>query len=133
MAKKSINRVALFIKAYIPILFWSSIIFFFSSQQKLAVSKDYTVSFLFFKSLHLIEYAILYGLWVRALHLYKMKSPYLAALILTFLYGLSDELHQQFVPTREGKIRDAFIDALGGIISWLLITHLKPLKKLVFS
>ena len=47
------------IKYWIPTILWMGIIFYFSSQQKLLVSDIYTVQFLFFKSLHVIEYAIL--------------------------------------------------------------------------
>ena len=41
------------------------------------------------------------------------KSAWAKAFIVAFLYAASDELHQTFVPTREGKPRDIAIDTIG--------------------
>jgi VanZ family protein len=92
------------------------LIFYFSSRQKIAVSESYLLSFLFFKSLHIVEYGVLFLLWRFAL--YKNKRSVKIAAIISILYGVSDEFHQTFVPTREGRIRDVFIDALGIFIFW---------------
>lgn len=96
------------------------------------------VSFMFFKTLHLIEYGILFLLTERALKLSLPRlgkkvrlgrmtwswRPAWLALIFVLLYGASDEFHQTLVPTREGHLRDVLIDGLGGWLAW----HL-PLRK----
>jgi len=41
------------------------------------------------------------------------------AIIISVLYAVSDEIHQLFVPTREGKIRDVLIDSLGILLSFV--------------
>ena len=108
-----------------------SFIFILSNKQKVAFTDNYPVSFTIFKSLHLIEYAILFLLWLRTFFLLGLKDPYYLALFLTFGYGLSDELHQNFIIGREGKLLDAFVDGLGGVLAWILVTKSRLLKSLV--
>lgn len=47
------------------------------------------------------------------------KRAWLLALFLTFLYAVSDEFHQPFVPGRYGTIRDLGYDMLGVFIALL--------------
>lgn len=102
------------------------IIFLFSSQSRVEVSPDDLVNFVFFKTLHLVEYAILFILNYRASKNYKI------AFFIAVIFALSDEIHQTFVPTREGKVRDVIIDAIGVTFAWLLLRQ-KKLKKLALS
>lgn len=47
-------------------------------------------------------------------------------LLISFLYGLSDEIHQSFVPGRNAGIIDAISDAIGGAVGgsiYLLFTR----------
>jgi len=104
---------------FLPPLFWMGIIFWFSSQQKVAVSHNYVVSFVFFKSLHIIEYGTLFILWHFALYGKRLGTK--TAVIIAIIYGVSDEIHQRFVPTREGRMRDVFIDTLGILMVWLFL------------
>lgn len=124
-----------FIKYWLPPLLWMAIIFILSSRQRVAVSESYTISFLIFKSLHIIEYAFLYFLLFRALYPYKgitLKKKYIYAFIIAALYAASDELHQTFVPTREGKVRDVIIDWIGITLMYSYIkARLHTLKKLL--
>lgn len=102
------------------------IIFVFSSQQRVEVSPDDLVNFIFFKTLHIIEYEILFLLNYRA------SKDSVIAFVVAILYAISDELHQTFVPTREGKVRDVIIDAMGVTFAWLLLRQ-KKLKKLALN
>ncbi|QQS44110.1 VanZ family protein [Candidatus Roizmanbacteria bacterium] len=106
-----------FLLAWGPALALMITIFFLSSRQRIAVSEVYTINFIVFKSLHVIEYAALFFLvfrgFYRTLSHKNMKKVFLYAIVTTFLYALSDELHQTFVPTRNGSIRDLFIDSIG--------------------
>jgi len=116
-------------KLLLPLV-WMGIIFWFSSLQKASTSGNYILSFIFFKTLHIIEYGVLFLLWRFAL--YNTKNGIWLAAVISVLYGISDELHQSFVPTREGRIRDVFIDTLGIIIFWryLLVIVEERIKKL---
>lgn len=117
------------IKFWLPVVIWMLVIFIFSSRQKVAVTDSYALSFLFFKTLHLIEYAFLYILLYRALKntTKAKKHPiFIYALIILILYAGTDELHQSFIPTREGKLRDVIIDTIGGGLGWIFLQELLP-------
>jgi len=47
----------------------------------------------------------------------------------SFLYALSDEWHQSFVPTRQASIADLISDAVGIILALFLIYYLLPSLK----
>lgn len=103
----------------LPIL-WMALIFVLSGRESITVAPTWTVNFLIFKTLHVIEYGILYVLWYRAVRDRR------AAWVATMAYAVFDELHQTFVPTREGRLRDVIIDGIGVGLAWYAITQLLP-------
>jgi VanZ family protein len=117
-----------FFKKWGPVIFWCGLIFVLSCRPSFQVSERQVFNFLFFKTVHVAEYAILYVLWFRTLtfggskkdKIRAQKAAY-QAFILMVIYAFSDEIHQWFVPTREGRIRDVFVDAVGGLLGWVLI------------
>lgn len=72
------------------------------------------------KLAHFTEYGILYLLLLWPL---GRRKPWLKgallALLLTFLYACSDELHQTFIPRRVGQVSDVLIDTAGAIFVFL--------------
>lgn len=103
---------------FLPSLIWMAFIFFLSSQQTVGIGTTKTNRFFILKSFHLIEYCLLF------LFLYfALRRPQKSA-IFAYLYALSDELHQHFVPGREGKFVDTFIDLLGIAIGIFLVKKL---------
>lgn len=117
---------------WLPVFLWMSIIFYLSSKQRLSITHKFIFDFLIFKTLHLIEYGFLYFLSFRALYhtsSLPLNKKMLYAFIIAVLYAISDEMHQLFVPTREGKARDVFIDAIGITVAFLYIKVLSNLKK----
>ena len=92
------------------------LIFYLSTFERALISEKRILNFLFFKTLHVLEYGLLYFLIFRAFFTLKVakKKLYIVSFVISLVYAISDELHQTFVPTREGKLRDIFID-LGGI------------------
>jgi len=116
--------------AWMPSIVWMVLIFFLSSRHSIQVSPEYVWNFLFFKSLHVIEYFILFTLNVRAVHLTWPGSLqiriFTRAFIFTILFAATDEYHQLFVPSRTGQPRDVIIDTLGATLSWLLLQHIVP-------
>jgi VanZ family protein len=125
-----------YVRLWGPVVVWMAVIFFFSSHQKVQVSPDNTINFLFFKTLHVLEYAGLYVLNFRAIKYSRPKEKpilwFIMAFCLTFLYAESDEIHQTFTPTRDGRFRDVIIDAAGAGVAWITIKLLlqKMPKKL---
>ncbi len=109
---------------WLPPILWMVLIFYLSSYERALISEKRILNFLFFKTLHVLEYALLYFLTFRALNTLGLekKKTQLFAFVISFVYAISDELHQTFVPTREGKLRDIFID-LGGI--YLMYIYIK--------
>tara|TARA_Y100000310_G_scaffold252325_1_gene259012 strand:- start:264 stop:623 length:360 start_codon:yes stop_codon:yes gene_type:complete len=103
---------------FIPSLLWMSFIFFLSAQSTTGIGQTKTSRFLILKTFHLIEYATLYILFYFSL---RRKKP---AMLLSYLYALSDEFHQTLVPGREGKITDTFIDLFGIVIGIFIVKKL---------
>lgn len=116
-----------FIKLWIPPIIMMCVIFYFSSRQNVSVSSEFTINFIILKTLHTIGYALLHLLLFRAVYVQEKKKnldiSLKKAAIIAILYAATDELHQQFVPTREGKIRDVIIDAVGISIMYIYIKH----------
>ncbi len=69
------------------------------------------------KSAHLLSYALLAWLLLWALSAVLGRRQALwTAFGLALLYAASDELHQAFVPMREGRLTDVLIDAVGAAL-----------------
>jgi len=69
---------------------------------------------------HVTGYALLTGAWWWALR-GVVERPLVWAVGLSLAYASTDELHQTFVPGREGTPRDVAIDAIGMALAALLI------------
>ncbi|MBI4973430.1 VanZ family protein [Candidatus Roizmanbacteria bacterium] len=122
------------LRYWIPPLLWMMFIFFLSSQHRVGFTKTYLYDFIIFKSLHMIEYAILYFLFFRAFHSIKLSLVYqlVYPVVVSIFFAASDEIHQLFVTSREGTIRDVLIDTVGIIIMYILIRkNLKFLKRFI--
>jgi len=108
-------------KLWLPVIIWAGVIFSFSSM---AINKEAEFSWLDFvvkKTAHVVEYAILYWLTFRAISKEGKlieKRSFTIALLFCFIYAMSDEWHQTFVPGREGTLRDVGFDTLGALFSW---------------
>ncbi|WP_018084873.1 VanZ family protein [Desulfurispora thermophila] len=101
------------IACWLPALLWMGVIFYLSSR----TSSQLQHSFPFFKDFnpgHIIAYFILARTYLFALKQYD-SLPYrpLLALLLCLIYGISDEYHQSFVPTRSPDLADLGRDMLG--------------------
>lgn len=95
------------------------VIFYFSSRQTTGIGgNSYWFRFAILKSFHLIEYAILFILINFAL-----KSN-LISIITSYLYGVTDEIHQLFTPGRTSKFTDTLFDLSGIIIGFLLLKYI---------
>jgi VanZ family protein len=105
------------IKYWLPLYIYAGIIFYFSSIPKPLPE----VSILFFdKILHICEYALFGVFSARAFKNSSRKTLIenfkIFAIVLTVLYGISDEFHQRFVSQRQFSIFDIFADGIGGIL-----------------
>jgi hypothetical protein len=90
------------------------------------------------KGAHLLLYAGLGILLVRA-HAGGWRRPVtlgiaVTAIVVATLYGISDEIHQHFVPLRQVEVRDILADAIGAslgegaLYAWSCIAGAKRLR-----
>jgi len=131
---KKLNMIAYY---WLPPLLWMIIIFYFSSQPRTTISHQYFIDFAIYKVLHMLGYALLYLLLFRALYQFRnfglsLQDTFLYSALIAVIYAISDEIHQRFVPTREGRLRDVMIDSLGILLMYIYIkNHLKFIKKII--
>jgi len=115
---------------WIPVIAYAALIFYLSSrpwptQAYLPPGTD--------KVIHFAIYFFLgFGLvWAfRATHLKFSHHLMWMAALTGFLYGISDEIHQSFVPGREASVFDAVADGVGSVFgAWVAIFFARWLRK----
>jgi VanZ family protein len=122
--KKLIN----FSKYWLPVIIWALIIFKLSSGIVPQVSNLYWPNFAFMKTAHVVFFGVLAALLYRALRSegISRKKAAIWSVVITMLYGASDELHQFFTQGREAKLRDIGFDTIGGAVAVLIVYKLFP-------
>jgi len=108
-------RVDRSLSSWLPPLVYMAVIFAVSAQPNPLPEVTARVSD---KVLHLVEYSGLAALLVRALTRegWGWRDAMLAAMVMTSLYGASDEYHQAFVPNRNPAVSDWVADSLGALV-----------------
>jgi VanZ family protein len=96
----------------LPPLIVMGVIFFLSAQTSDPVDRAWW-DVLLRKLAHFTEYAVLTGLWWRALRGLGVRFPLAAAMAISLGYAATDELHQTFVDGRKGTPVDVLIDFAG--------------------
>lgn len=96
---------------WLPLLLAMSAIFVVSHQPSVDLPNFGLWDLGLKKGGHFLAYAGLALLALRAT--LEWQRPYLAALIIVFLFALSDEYHQTFIPGRSGTLVDVAIDMFG--------------------
>ena len=118
------SRLPKFIKYWLPLAAYCLLIFIQSSFP--SPIRDPDVPF-FDKYLHLIAYAPLGALFYRAFSTLKMGGKKTKVAVLSIvcagLYGISDEIHQYFVPGRHADIIDAAVDFVGAACGVLIYQY----------
>lgn len=113
---KDMNR---FLQFWGPVCVYASLIFYMSSQSHPEEQMPF-VSHFSDKVLHAVEYALLGALWCRAFQASQSepwrRQAILWAIVFTSLYGMSDEVHQAFVPFRESSVFDWIADTIGAVL-----------------
>jgi VanZ family protein len=104
----------------LPPLAWMALIFALSGQPGDGIDRAWW-DVVLRKLAHVTEYAVLTGLWWRALRALGVGRPLAAAVAIALLYAGTDEFHQTFVDGRRGTPVDVMIDAIGMTIAVLLI------------
>lgn len=107
---------------WLPALGLMTLIFVLSSQSGLKISEDAGVDRPLRTLAHFTAYALLAAALLFAISGSNSVSARaaLVALIVAVLYGLSDEIHQAFVPDRTGQLKDLVVDGLGAGVGVLI-------------
>jgi len=108
------------LRYWMPVCAYAGLIFYLSSQSHPEEDLPSFVLSFSDKALHLVEYAVLGGLCYRALRWGTNGSwanaAFPLAVLFASLYGISDEIHQSFVPFRESSWLDWLADVIGSAI-----------------
>lgn len=92
---------------------------------RLADDVEYVVR----KSAHILEYMILFilvylvnvKLFIRKENNKRLAKALLFSLFFCIIFACSDEAHQLFVPSRDGRLTDIFIDLFGVMLGQIVV------------
>ncbi len=108
-----------FIVNVLKIIFYPSFDSFNPNRQEHILSN---ISFFVSKTAHYGEYGILaFFLFYAFAFIKKYKIRYSIIIIISLLYAISDEFHQNFSSGRTPRIQDVCIDTLGALTMVLFI------------
>jgi VanZ family protein len=107
------SLISRFIRFHLPVVLYGGLIFSLSSgpvpSADLKNIPDYY--------LHFLEYCLFSTATFWAIHEgfrpVKGRGSYWLPAVLTILFGISDELHQMFVPSRVTSVLDILADSVG--------------------
>jgi len=130
---------ATLISAWLPVAVWIAVIYLFSDQPYSGVKTERLLGVLNIpirKLAHVSEFAVLFGLCLRALNLTRPgvrsgglgRLPHaLGAFLLTVANAGLDEWHQAYVPGRSATLSDVAVDTAGAVVAlclWVCISRL---------
>lgn len=117
-----------------PPIIWMCLIFYMSSQRSITLTSHVVTDFVTFKTLHMVEYAFLFFLFYRALQSSKYIKDNISticAFLITMFYSLTDEFHQLYIATRQGRLRDVLFDIVGMFVMYVIIKKIRFIQKLL--
>ncbi len=102
--------------ALLSVSFYAGLIVALSSQSTLPLPESVLP---LDKAAHLIEYGGLSALvyWAHVVQGATRRAAFWSALVLASLYGVSDEVHQYFVPGRSSEVLDWVADTCGAALA----------------
>lgn len=115
--------------AWMPFFCYSALVVFISScpdpiKTQLVPGAD--------KVIHFLEFGVYYLLCLRFFSsfkkLAKCNNDVIIALIFSFLFALSDEIHQMYVMSRDSSMYDLLADYLGIVLSMGIVKSNVTLK-----
>jgi VanZ family protein len=102
---------------------YAGLIFYFSSQSEFPHRLPPFLEELGDKAHHMVEYGVFGVLWYRAFRFgggrWSAVRAVVLAIVASALYGVTDEVHQYFVPMRQADVWDVAADAAGATVAAL--------------
>ena len=126
------SRQIIIAQYWLPPLGWAILIFFISSQSLGSFGKS-LFSFSYFDKLaHIGEYGVLclfiHRAIVNTLGEWWVERAVMISILLCILYGVSDEIHQMFVPMRLAEVADVVADGMGAGLYHVGLWFVRSLK-----
>ena len=107
----------------------------FSSLSHTSGPDASVLAFIVRKTAHFTEYAILgilfYFFYRQTLPQKNGLRLFVLAILSSFLYACTDEIHQLFVPGRSGQLTDVLVDTLGASFGCTSLAFSNYLKKVL--
>jgi VanZ family protein len=117
----------MFLRYWLPLISYAVLIFI---QSHHSVPEEVPSWTFLDKVLHMAGYGLFGALFYRAYgsrrKKYSTRRLAITSVVATVLYGLSDEVHQYFVPFRTADPLDLLADAIGGVIGVLVYRAISP-------
>ena len=110
-----------------PAAAWAGVLFLLSELRGAPLQPSFTVND---KVVHLTLYSVLGACLGWAAIMSRLprwggrRVSYMAAIAVGWLYGLFDEVHQAFVPTRSPSLGDWLADAAGVVVGYAVASYL---------
>ncbi len=124
-------KISKFLNYWLPPILWAALIFSLSGVPNLNSGFVAFWDVFLRKIAHAAEFGVLFLLLFRAWRGsdFKFWPAWFLSLILAVLFAFSDEFHQLFVPDRQGKLFDVFVDSLGVLFGGAAVLFFKLRKK----
>jgi VanZ family protein len=111
-----------------PAILYMGLIFFESSGPVTSLTLNSVPDYW----LHSSGYAVLAMLVFVAVHqgldFAANSAGYSLPMLITVLYGISDEFHQSFIPSRSSEVRDIIADSVGALVGILIIAGVRRIS-----
>jgi VanZ family protein len=111
----------LLLRYWMPVAVYAGLIFYSSSQSRPSPPALWLLVHLGDKTIHAIEYGILGILCYRAFYYAAgtaaSRMAWLLAIAASVGYGITDEIHQVFVPARDPNGWDLLADGIGAAVA----------------
>ena len=106
---------------WLPLISWIGLIYYLSSIPSLKTAPDPYWDEIIRSGAHLFFFGVLYYLSFRAFKFTRKKEDYWRGLVLSIGYGIFDEIHQHFVPTRTFQWQDLVMDLAGSLLGLMVV------------
>ncbi len=105
---------------WLPVVTYAGLIFYLSSLSEPEEYVPFALAELGDKVLHAVEYGLLGALCYRAFrhgaNVWAARYAWQLAIIAAAVYGVTDEVHQAFVPLQDADVLDFLMDGIGAAI-----------------
>jgi VanZ family protein len=114
----------------LPAVGWMALIFFLSSQEEVPTAGGLSADVQAIVG-HLVLYGVLALFVAYGLDRFRERFRYFGAMVVAFavLYGITDEIHQSFVPGRRADPFDVIVDGIGAALAITILSRVRAWRR----